>query len=190
MRPEPHQSQCIMVIRQIYGCRMRSPPTLARPPPPPPPSAGPPPPPSPCGLGPPPSRRGGEGAERSEAGEGLPASPSDGQEIRSIQSAYLASEDRLLEDRVDTPIGVDHLGHAKIDRDRHQRDRLVLAEPLCRHQEMPHLAESVAHRAVERGLGEDLGLCVVAEFGQIVRKAEAVHHPLVLCLQQWIVEID
>jgi hypothetical protein len=36
---------------------------------------------------------------------------------------------------------------------------------------MPHLAERVAQRTIERGFGKHLGLCVVAEFGQMVRKA-------------------
>ncbi len=37
-------------------------------------------------------------------------------------------EQALLDDRVDAPVAVDHLGHAEIDGDRHQRDRLVLGQ--------------------------------------------------------------
>jgi hypothetical protein len=88
---------------------------------------------------------------------------------------------RLLQDRVNAPIGVDYLGHTEIDRNRHQRDCFVLAEPLCCHKEMPHLSECVAHCAVEGRFGEDLGLCVVAEFRQVVRKAEAKRDPFVWC---------
>jgi hypothetical protein len=90
---------------------------------------------------------------------------------------------------VDAPIGVDHLGHPEIDRNRHQRDRFVLGEPLGGHQKMPHLAECVAHRPVERGFAEDLGLRLVAELRQVIRKAKAVHNPFVRRLQKRVVEI-
>src|SRR5713226_8059455 len=78
---------------------------------------------------------------------------------RATRSGFLAAtlrlhlgagEEALLDDGVDAPIAVDHLRHAEIDGDRGQRDGFVLAEALGRHQEVPHLAERVAHRAVER----------------------------------------
>src|ERR1700709_344000 len=44
-------------------------------------------------------------------------------------------EQPLAQDRVHAPIAVDHLRDAEIDRDRHQRNRLVLAQALHVHQE-------------------------------------------------------
>src|SRR5476649_718646 len=79
----------------------------------------------------------------------------------------LAREDVLAHDRVHAPIAVDDLRHAEVDGDRHQADRLVLGELLRRHQEAPHLAERIAHRAVDGGFLEDIGLRGGAEVGKI-----------------------
>ena len=54
--------------------------------------------------------------------------------------------------RGDAPVAVDHLRDAEVDRDRHQRDRLVLGEALGGHQEGAHLAEGVPQREVDRRL--------------------------------------
>ncbi|SRR6266446_2692416 len=55
---------------------------------------------------------------------------------------------------------------------------------LGRHQEVPHLAKGVPHRAIERGFRVDLALRVVAEIGQVIGIAEAVDDPFVRSLQQ------
>src|SRR5476649_319947 len=89
----------------------------------------------------------------------------------------LAREDVLAHDRVHAPIAVDDLRHAEVDGNRHQADRLVLGELLCRHQEAPHLAEGVAHRVIDRRFLENLRLRGGAEIGEIVWVAEALQHP-------------
>src|ERR1700736_3130303 len=43
-------------------------------------------------------------------------------------------EDVLADCAVDAPIGVDHLRHAEIGTDRHQRNRLIFAHSMHRHQ--------------------------------------------------------
>src|SRR5476649_86053 len=91
--------------------------------------------------------------------DGSPAGPS--------PDEILAREDVLTHDRVHAPIAVDDLRHAEVDGDRHQADRLVLGELLRRHQEAPHLAERIAHRAVDGGFLEDIGLRGGAEVGKI-----------------------
>ena len=57
----------------------------------------------------------------------------------------------LLDDRVDAPIAIDHLRDAEINPDGHERNRLVLGEPLGGHQEASHLAECIAQREIDRG---------------------------------------
>ena len=63
--------------------------------------------------------------------------------------ARLGVERALLDDRVDAPVAVDHLRHAEIAGDGHQRNGFVLAELPRRHQEVTHLAESVPHGEVD-----------------------------------------
>src|SRR3569832_377414 len=53
----------------------------------------------------------------------------------TLSSAARVRKQSLAQDRVHTPIAVDDLRHAKIDRGRHQRDRLVLGESFGLHQE-------------------------------------------------------
>ena len=86
------------------------------------------------------------------------------------------------------PVAVHDLRDSEIDGDRHQRDGLVLVEATRRHQEVAHLAERVPHREIDGGLLVDLALGVGAELREIVRVAEAVQHPLVLCLEQRVVQ--
>src|SRR5262249_14892589 len=52
----------------------------------------------------------------------------------------LPCEQILLNDRVHAPVAVHDLGDAEVHPDRHERDRLVLAEPARGHQEVAHLA--------------------------------------------------
>ena len=55
-------------------------------------------------------------------------------------------EEALLDNGVDAPVAVDHLGDAEVDSDRDKRNRLVLGQSLGIHQECAHLAESVLER--------------------------------------------
>src|SRR5690349_16615568 len=48
--------------------------------------------------------------------------------FRSLSGSRGAREQALFDDGVNTPVAVDHLGDAKIDSDRNQRDRLVLSQ--------------------------------------------------------------
>src|SRR5204863_1274982 len=64
---------------------------------------------------------------------------------RASASGRYGRENILLDDGVYAPVSVDHLGDSEIDRDRHQRDRLVFGQLLRIHQELPHLPERVAH---------------------------------------------
>ncbi len=70
---------------------------------------------------------------------------------------------------------------AEIDADRDERDRpRPRTASLRRHQEMPHLAEGVAQRQVDRGFGVEMSVCALApELRQVVGIAEAVQHTLV-----------
>src|SRR3984957_12058903 len=88
----------------------------------------------------------------------------------------------LAQNGVHAPIAVHHLGDAKIHRRRHQRDRLVLAQPFDVHQEAAHLAERVLHRKIERRCRVDLALSLGAELGEIVGVAEPGQHPVGLGL--------
>src|SRR5258708_12449557 len=54
-------------------------------------------------------------------------------------------EQALAQDGMNAPIAIYHLGHAKVYRRRHQRDRLVFAQSFDAHQEAAHLAERVLH---------------------------------------------
>src|SRR6266851_5495623 len=100
-----------------------------------------------------------------------------------------AREQALLDDGVNAPVAVHDLRDAEVHRDRHQGDRLVLAQALGGHQEVTHLPERILHRQVDRGLLVDLALRIGAQLGQVVRVAEPVEHPLVLGLQQRVVEL-
>src|SRR5205085_9140733 len=76
----------------------------------------------------------------------------------------------------------------ELNGDRHERDRLVLTQPARRHQEMAHLAERVAQRQVDRRFRVDVALRGRPELRQVFRIAETVEHPLVLRLEQRILE--
>jgi hypothetical protein len=54
-----------------------------------------------------------------------------------------AGEEALLDDGVNAPVAVDHLGYAEVDSDRDERNRLVLGQSFGFHEERAHLAESV-----------------------------------------------
>jgi hypothetical protein len=62
-----------------------------------------------------------------------------------------AGKEALLDDRVDAPITIDHLRDTEINPDGHERNRLILGEPLGGHQEDPHLAECIPQREIDRG---------------------------------------
>src|ERR1700730_16103965 len=94
-------------------------------------------------------------------------------------SSGVAGENRLLQDRMNAPVGVHYLCHSEINGDRHQRNRIVLGQPPRRHKEMPHLPKRVRDREVERGCGENLPLRCVAEFRHIVGETKAVNDPFV-----------
>src|SRR5918911_488722 len=89
----------------------------------------------------------------------------------------------------DAPVAVHHLGDAEVGGDRHQGQRLVLAEATRCHQEMPHLAESVAHGLVDGRVLVDILLRGRAELGQVVGEAEAVHDPLLRGLEQRVLQV-
>src|SRR5690348_11579374 len=61
----------------------------------------------------------------------------------------IAAEHALADGAVNTPIGVHHLGHPEIRGNREQRNRLILAQAMYRHEEAAQLAEGVAHGLVE-----------------------------------------
>src|SRR5258708_4392217 len=82
-------------------------------------------------------------------------------------------EQALAQDGMNAPIAIYHLGHAKVYRRRHQRDRLVFAQSFDAHQEAAHLAERVLHREIERGRRVDFALPLGAELGEISRLTEA-----------------
>src|SRR6266446_10864274 len=92
------------------------------------------------------------------------------------------SEDVLLDDRVDAPVAVNHLGDAKVDADCNQRDRLILRQLLSRHQKLAHLAKRIAQGEIDRRFRVDIGLRLGSELSEVIGKAEAVHQPLVLSL--------
>ncbi len=89
---------------------------------------------------------------------------------------------------MDTDISVDHLADSEVDTHRHQRNCFVLAQVFRHHQEAPHLAERVAHGAVERRLREDLASFFDIKLRKIIGVAEAVHDPFVRRFEQRIVE--
>src|ERR1700687_6106084 len=64
------------------------------------------------------------------------------------RSGLATGEDILLDDRVDAPISVNHLGDAEVDANRNQRDRLIFGQLLGRHQKFAHLAERIAQSKV------------------------------------------
>src|SRR3954447_8690451 len=103
--------------------------------------------------------------------------------LRRVQKQALA------DDRVHAPIAVDHLRDAEVDGGRHQRDRLVLAQPLHVHQEASHLAKRIFHGEVERGLRVNLALALSAELGEVVGMAESGQDPIRFGLDQGIREI-
>jgi hypothetical protein len=59
-----------------------------------------------------------------------------------------AGKEALLDDRVDAPITIDHLRDTEINPDGHERNRLILGEPLGGHQEDPHLTECIPQREI------------------------------------------
>ena len=61
-------------------------------------------------------------------------------------------------------------------------------KPLRGHEEVPHLPECITHGEVDRRLLVDLALRVGPQLREVVGIAEAVEHPLVLGLEQRIVE--
>src|SRR6266566_24886 len=69
--------------------------------------------------------------------------------VRENRSHGCAGEQVLLYDGVNAPVAVDNLGDAEVDRNRHQRNRLVLGEPLGGHQERSHLAERIFQREID-----------------------------------------
>jgi len=85
---------------------------------------------------------------------------------------------------VDSPIAVDDLRDAEVDTNGHKRNGLVFAQLIGMHQEIPHLAESIAHRVIDGRLFEDLALCVWSKVSQVLGIAEPVDHPLLLGLEQ------
>src|SRR5262249_28154330 len=95
-------------------------------------------------------------------------------------------EEVLPEDSVHAPVAVHDLGDSEVHGHRHERDGLVLAEPPGGHEEVPHLAEGIAHGQVDRRLLIDPALGIGTELGQLVGVAEAVHDPLVLRLEERI----
>src|SRR3546814_5174668 len=90
---------------------------------------------------------------------------------------------------MDAKVPVHHLAHPEIYAHRQQRDRLVLAELLGRHQETARLAEGVAHGRIDRGLLVDLALRIRAEFLEIVRVAETHDDPFGLGFDQRVIDI-
>src|ERR1700693_339401 len=99
-----------------------------------------------------------------------------------------AGKQALLDDGVDAPVAVDHLGDAEVDADGHERDRLILAQSLGGHQKTAHLAERIPQREIDRGFFVDILLRRGTELLKIIGEAEAVHHPLVLGFEQWVVQ--
>lgn len=81
---------------------------------------------------------------------------------------------------VHAPVGIHDLSHAKVRRDRHQRNRFMLAQVMHGHEETPQLPERVTHGPVEAGVLRHLELRVGPEFGQLVGKSKAVLGPLLL----------
>ena len=69
---------------------------------------------------------------------------------RCYGSGLAAGEDILLDDCVDAPISIHHLGDAEVDANRNQRDRLILGQLLGCHQKFAHLAERIAQSKVNR----------------------------------------
>ncbi len=83
----------------------------------------------------------------------------------------------------------DHPAELEVDTHRHQRNCFVLAQVFRHHQEAPHLAERVAHGAVERRLREDLASFFDIKLRKIIGVAEVtVHDPFVRRFEQRIVE--
>ena len=76
-----------------------------------------------------------------------------------------AGKQALLDDGVDTPVAVDHLGDAEVDADGHERDRLILAQSLSGHQKAAHLAERIPQREIDRGFFVDhtLGKYIISD---------------------------
>jgi hypothetical protein len=60
-----------------------------------------------------------------------------------------SGEQALFDDCVDSPIAVDNLRNAEIDSYRDQRDRLILSQSLCHHQERSHFTEGVFQREID-----------------------------------------
>ena len=63
--------------------------------------------------------------------------------VRSLASHRCTGEEVLLDDGVDAPVAIDHLGYAEVDSDRDERNRLVLGQSFGFHEERAHFAESV-----------------------------------------------
>ena len=99
-----------------------------------------------------------------------------------------AGKQILLDDGVDAPVTVDHLGDAEVDSDGDERDRLVLAQSLGGHQEAAHLAECIPEGEINRGFFVDILLRCRAEFLKIIGEAEAVQDPFVLGFEQGVVQ--
>src|ERR1700733_15754203 len=81
-------------------------------------------------------------------------------------SGLAASEDILLDDGVNAPIAVDHLGDSEVNANRDQGDGLVFGQLLCRHQKSAYLAERIAQGEVNRRFRIDIRLRFVAKFAQ------------------------
>src|SRR5260370_42307204 len=97
-------------------------------------------------------------------------------------SRLAASENVLLDDRVDAPVAVNHLGDAEVDADCDQRDCLILRQLLSCHQEPAHLAERIAQGEIDRRFRVDIGLRLGSALVEGIGTAESVQQPLVLSL--------
>src|SRR4051812_24229162 len=106
----------------------------------------------------------------------------DGLRTARDRSGHAASEDILLDDRVDAPVAVNHLGDAEVDADGDQRDCLILCQLLSHHQELAHLAERISQGEIDRRFRVDIGLRLGSQLTEVIGKTEAVHQPLVLSL--------
>src|SRR5258705_5169702 len=91
---------------------------------------------------------------------------------RCYGSGLAAGEDILLDDRVNAPISIHHLGDAEVDANRNQGDRLILGQLLGCHQKFAHFPERIAQSKVDRRLlsnWETLArLLVAAALGSLI----------------------
>ena len=62
-------------------------------------------------------------------------------------------------------------------------------KPQPRHQQPPRLAESIAHRRIQRGFFVHLAQRRLAQLRQIIRMAEALHDPGILGLDQRVGQV-